>query len=139
MTCPQCGRETPSDAGACSSCGAPVKPGAGTDAPAPAQPEIREARGITWLSYVNVLLLIPMFALKDNRFAMHHVKQGLVLLAIFIAAAVVSLLPVLGTIASIVGYVVVAVLSVVGIANSLMGVYWVAPFGVGRLARLFRF
>lgn len=76
------------------------------------------------LSYLGVLVIIPLLVKKDSKFVQFHVKQGLVLLA----GWVLSWLP----FGPIIGLVVL-VFSVIGIINVLSGEMTKLPI-VGELA-----
>lgn len=79
-------------------------------------------------AYLGILILIPVFAAKDSKFAKYHINQGLTLLICgFVVEIVLGILiriPVLGIIfgiiASLYGLVVLAMI-VVGILNALNG------------------
>lgn len=83
------------------------------------------------LAYVSWLVLIPMFAAKDSRFARYHVNQGLVLaiaelLFTIIYRAIRFILP-YGFLYRMVGlvgnlaYLLFAVISIIGIINAVQG------------------
>ncbi len=100
--CRNCGNQLSDDAVFCANCGTPV---AGQSQPqqapaqpqqAPAQPQqpqqpvnidadVQQNRGIAWLAYMGLLLLIPLFARKKSEYCQFHVKQGATLLATEIA------------------------------------------------------
>ena len=103
--CRQCGMELKEGVRFCPGCGTPVEEPAQTaqqnstskensfaaafntaDTTAqydPADVEKNKAKGV--LAYLSWLVLIPIFAAKDSRFARFHANQGLVL---FIASAI---------------------------------------------------
>lgn len=74
------------------------------------QEDINANKGMSVLSYIGILFLIPMLARKDSPYCRFHANQGLVL---FIVEIVVNLLfgilgafvPVLGTIGSLLSLV----------------------------------
>lgn len=92
--------------------------------------ENNKAMGV--LAYLSWLVLIPLFAAKDSKFARFHTNQGIVL-AIFeliwwvvegIIAAVFSIIPVVGLIVNLVlGLVNILflVLAIIGIVNAING------------------
>lgn len=49
----------------------------------------KNSNGLTILSYLSILFLVPMFLVKNSRFTDFHVKQGFVL---FICSLIVGLL-----------------------------------------------
>ena len=89
------------------------------------QKQIDEAKSLAWLSYLGLLLLIPLLVLKDNPYAKYHVKQGLVLLIAEIACGVVGrilvFIPVLGWVIGMGLWVCCVVFSIIGIINALNG------------------
>jgi uncharacterized membrane protein len=76
---------------------------------------------IALLSYIGLLVLVPLLAAKEDEFVQFHAKQGLVLLIAAIAVTVVNIIPVLGQIVSLLGGLACLVLSVMGIINVLNG------------------
>ncbi|EKE20296.1 MAG: hypothetical protein ACD_8C00022G0002 [uncultured bacterium] len=86
--------------------------------------DIEENKWWTVLSYLGVLVIIPLIAKKDSKFAQFHVKQGLVLLV----AWALSWLP-FGPIIALVAFV----FSIIGIINVLSGEMKKLPI-VGDLA-----
>ena len=97
MFCSKCGKELPDEAKFCPACGATTDGTQQTaektventveaftdtaDTTAQFAPEdIAQNKGMAILSYLSILVLIPLFAAKDSRFARFHANQGLVLL-----------------------------------------------------------
>ncbi|MBN1445824.1 MAG: hypothetical protein JW957_06930, partial [Candidatus Omnitrophica bacterium] len=64
------------------------------------QKTIDEGKGLAWLSYLGILLLIPLLVNKDNEYSKFHVKQGLVLLIsgiiLSVASIILAFIPVIG-------------------------------------------
>ena len=87
--------------------------------------DTQENKVLALLSYLGVLVIIPLLLKKDSPFVQFHAKQGLVLLV----GWVISWFPVLGWIVGI----IVFVLSVMGIINVLDGEKKRLPI-VGELA-----
>ena len=101
--CNKCGAPLDEGVKFCKTCGTPVggarpsERAAQPQAAAPAQPkknfitdtpdhtaaftadEIAKGKGLSILSYIWFLVLIPAFAGRDSRYVRFHVKQGLVL------------------------------------------------------------
>ena len=75
--------------------------------------DIEENKILALLSYLGVLVLVPLFGKKDSPFVQFHAKQGLVLLI----GWVISWFPVFGWIIGI----IVFVLSIIGILNVFNG------------------
>lgn len=90
-------------------------------------PEVDDAKENKYwavLSYLGVLVIIPLIVKKDSKFTQFHVKQGLVLLVGWI----LSWLP-FGPIIGLVAFV----FSIIGIINVLSGETKPLPI-VGELA-----
>jgi uncharacterized membrane protein len=107
------------------------------DDEAPRFPDDEVERGKSWaiLSYIFFLFVVPYFAARDNRFAMYHARQGLlvffgwmivaVLAYIFDQAVIIKLL-----------YLVPLGLMLLGMSNAASGKAERLPI-VGDLARRF--
>lgn len=79
--------------------------------------DIEENKGITFLSYIGILCLIPLLTKKDSKFAQYHAKQGVVL---FICAIISSfLVPVFGI--GFILYLACGVLAIIGLINVSKG------------------
>ena len=123
MFCPNCGKALADDAKFCDACGASVDgtakaAGAGAQTTGNAEEKIKafakvedrtaefdaddiaKNKGLSLLSYLGILLLIPLFAAKDSKFARFHINQGLTL---FLAGSAVDL--VWGILSKIIGIV----------------------------------
>ncbi|HRR95112.1 MAG TPA: hypothetical protein P5150_00040 [Candidatus Ratteibacteria bacterium] len=92
------------------------------------QQNIQEGKSIAWLSYLGILILIPVLIQKDNPYTKFHIKQGLILLIISIGwwfiHFIFMFIPFLRTIFYFLSYLVymfVFVLMIIGIVNSLQG------------------
>ena len=102
MFCPNCGKELADDAKFCDTCGASVDgtakaAGAGAQTTGKAEEKIKEFtktenrtaefdaddiaknKVLSLFSYLGILLLIPLFAAKNSKFARFHINQGLTL------------------------------------------------------------
>lgn len=149
MFCSKCGKELPDEAKFCPACGATTDDTQQTaektventveaftdtaDTTAQFAPEdIAQNKGMAILSYLSVLVLIPLFAAKDSRFARFHANQGLVLLVSEVVwSAVTGVLgrllraisPFLGFVTAILGLVnlLFLVLAIIGIVNAANG------------------
>lgn len=88
------------------------KPGTEEKVDSSQSKDVEENKWWAVLSYLGVLVVIPLLAKKDSKFTQFHVKQGLVLLA----GWVLSWLP----FGPIIGLIVL-VFSVIGIVNVLSG------------------
>ena len=80
------------------------------------------------LAYISILVLIPIFAVKDSKYTKFHSNQGLVLLIIeVIASAIIGILvniPFIGWLFGIIGGLInlcCLVLSIIGIIDVING------------------
>ncbi len=109
--------------------------------------------GMIWgiIAYLWILFLVPLLAKKDNKFALYHAKQGLMLFicwAVILAISAVILaisfaigwVPILGWIVTALGWIFLLVLFmlfiigiIIGIVNSASGKYAPLPV-VGHYA-----
>lgn len=71
-------------------------------------------------SYFSILILIPILCARQNRFAMYHANQGLLLLLTSAVVYIVGLLPIVGFVGTILS-VVVFILMVLGVVNAASG------------------
>lgn len=89
------------------------------------QQEIESGKAMAIIAYL--IVLIPLFAAKDNRFARFHTNQGLILLILAILYSIVYKVILwifgFGFILTIVGLVglVITVLCIIGIVNAAGG------------------
>jgi len=95
--------------------------------------EIEEGKIFAVIGYIGILCLLPLLLKKENKFALFHGKQGLVLFIAEIVTSVVVWVPILGWIVALLASLAFIVLSVMGILQALSGNYWKAPV-VGDLA-----
>lgn len=90
--------------------------------------EIKEGKLFALLGYLSILCLVPLLLKKDNPFALHHGKQGLILFIWLVAAAIVAWIPFLGQLIFVVSLTLIVALSAVGIIQVLTGKYWKMPY-----------
>lgn len=97
------------------------------------QKDIEENKIFAALSYLGILVLVPLLAKKESKFAMFHAKQGLVLLVGWIIAWLLSFV--------FIGFildVILIIFSIWGIVNAATGKYTKLPL-IGDLAEKFKF
>ena len=94
--------------------------------------EIEEGKTAAILAYVPFMCFVPLIKMKQNRFALQHGKQGLILFLIEIIA-LIFLLPKISDLFW--GFVIIVSLAVAvtGILYAVQGREWKIPF-VGDLA-----
>jgi len=89
--------------------------------------EVKEGMFFAAVGYLFILCLVPLLLKKDNKFAIHHGRQALVLFICEIAALIVFAIPIVGWIISPILLVLFSILSLLGIIQVLMGKYWKMP------------
>lgn len=89
--------------------------------------EVKEGRIFAILAYFSILCLVPLILKRDNKFAIHHGKQGLVLFIWLVAASLLFWIPVLGQLIFIISFICIVCISIIGIVQVLMGKYWKMP------------
>lgn len=92
-----------------------------------AEKEIEEGKIFAVLGYIFILCLVPLLLKKDNKFALFHGKQGLILFIFEIATLIISAIPFLGWIIGVLALIIFPILSLIGIIRALMGEYWKMP------------
>ena len=95
--------------------------------------EIQEGKMYAVIAYLGILCLVPLLLKKENKFALFHGKQGLVLFICLIGAAIINIIPVLGQLIWMLAVLVFGILSLIGIIQSLMSNYWKMPI-LGEIA-----
>lgn len=85
------------------------------------QADINNNKIFAILAYFGILVLVPIFAAKDSKFAKFHANQGLLVFIAEIAGSVISVIPVLGTLVSFVVSIACFALAIIGIINAAKG------------------
>ena len=96
-------------------------------APAPKDPEVQDAQFFAAIGYLSFLCFVPLSLKKENKFALSHGKQALVLFILELAAAILKVVPALGDLVFTLAFVVFGILSLIGIVKVLMGEKWEIP------------
>ncbi|HEC78060.1 MAG TPA: hypothetical protein ENI34_02835 [candidate division WOR-3 bacterium] len=96
--------------------------------------DIEEGKIWAFIGYWGILFLVPLLGKKDNKFAVFHGKQGMVLcigaIAVLIVFTILSLIPYVGILFMIIEWLVllaIGVLGIIGMIKSLTGDYWKMP------------
>lgn len=100
--------------------------------------EVLEGKAYAILSYLWILCLVPLILKKENKFAMFHAKQGLILFIGELVVGFVGIIPILGWMVLFFGTVLFGLLSLIGIVQVLMGNFWKMPV-VGDIAEKITF
>ena len=88
---------------------------------AESQKDVEEGKFFAVISYLGFLCIVALLLKKDNKFAVTHAKQGLVIFVLEVASFILSIIPFLGWILSRVGVAFFAIISLWGILQALMG------------------
>ena len=86
-------------------------------------PETQEGKFFALISYISFLCIFGLVLKKDNKFAVFHGKQGLVLFVVEVATFILSIIPILGAFLGTLGIVVFGLVSLWQILQVLMGNY----------------
>ena len=98
-----------------------------------ADQEIQDGKIYAVIAYLGILCLVTLILKKENKFALFHGKQGLVLFICEIGALIINIIPVLGQLIWVLAVLIFGILSLVGIVQALMSNYWKMPL-VGDVA-----
>ncbi len=93
--------------------------------------EIIEGKIFAVVSYWFFLCILPFILKKDNKFAVFHGKQGLVLFIFLVAGFIFNIIPFLGWLAYRVISFIYLLFLLWGTINALMGKYYRLPFVSG--------
>ncbi|MBI4021768.1 MAG: hypothetical protein HY372_00240 [Candidatus Andersenbacteria bacterium] len=93
-----------------------------------------ESRLMAALSYVGVLVLVPILVRKDDPFVRWHAQQGMVLLAgIILALLAAAWIAVVGNVL----FLLLLIADIIALVQALLGRRWKIPV-IGHLAEQFR-
>jgi uncharacterized membrane protein len=90
--------------------------------------EIQEGKFFAVISYISFLCIITLVLKKDNKFALYHAKQGLVLFVFEVVCFILSIIPFLGWFLRSFGIALLFLISLWGTLQGLMGNYNRFPF-----------
>ena len=133
--CEKCGAELSDGVKFCQACGAPVanntqanSDGFSGNVLGSEAEDIKKNKGMGILSYIGILFIVPLVAAKDSKFAMFHANQGLVIfiatIILSFAAGIISALPYIGFIGSIISSlvgIVAFIYEILGIISAAKG------------------
>ncbi len=86
-------------------------------------PEIEEGRFFAVISYISFLCILALLLKKDNKFSIHHAKQGLVLFVFESAVFILSIIPILGWLIGWLGFIIFLLFSIWGMLKAFGGTY----------------
>lgn len=85
------------------------------------QNDIREGKFFAVISYISFLCIVSLLLKQNNKFAVYHAKQGLVLFVFEVGAFLLSVIPFLGWFIKVFGFALFVLLSLWGILQALTG------------------
>ncbi|HEY3449840.1 MAG TPA: DUF4870 domain-containing protein [Myxococcales bacterium] len=92
------------------------------------------------LAYLGIFCLFPLLTVKDSEYVKWHAKQGLALMIVWIAWAIVggilNFIPVAGTCVYLLGYLGLLIVSVMAIMKAFAPLRWEIPV-VSAIAKKF--
>lgn len=88
---------------------------------------IEDGKIWAFIGYWWILFLVPLLGKKDNKFALFHGKQGMVLFVFWVAIFILSFIPFIGGIIGLLGWIIGVILAIIGMVKSLQGQYWKMP------------
>lgn len=96
-------------------------------------PEIREGKLFAAIGYAGFLCFVPLHLKRDNQFAQFHARQALTLFIFELAAAILTVVPVVGDVVFRFAYLVFGIFSLAGAFKAFMNEYWEMPL-IHRIA-----
>lgn len=89
--------------------------------------DIQEGKFFAVISYISFLCIVSLILKKDNKFALFHAKQGLVLFVIEVICFIVSVIPLYWFIDKLV-FAIFILASIFGMTQALLGNLKGLPF-----------
>lgn len=94
-----------------------------TVVPAFEKQDIEKNKYIASLSYIGILVFVPLFLKRDSKFAQEHAKQGLILFIIGLLGSLVFRMSFIGGLIGLAVFIV----CVLGFFKCLSGEFWEVP------------
>ncbi len=85
--------------------------------------DIQDNKLMAALSYLGILVFVPLFLARKSPFTQEHAKQGVILLIVHIVGMFVYWIPVLGQILGL----IVLIVNIIALVKCLMGEFWEIP------------
>ncbi len=101
------------------------------------QEETKEVNMIAILSYLGILVIIPLLVAKGDEFVQYHAKQGLVLLVVGVVSMFIGVVPIIGWILAPFIFLACLILALIGIINVLKKQKKQLPI-IGQYAKNFK-
>lgn len=136
--CRKCGAQVADGVMACPQCGAPM-----IEPPKTPQQDVEQNKVMAVLAYFGILVLIPILAAKESKFARFHANQGLILLitgvafsifvpvvikiVAFISYVLAGIVGIALGIALVLAWLLLFVLAIIGIINAVKGEFKQLP------------
>jgi len=93
----------------------------------PEEQEINDGKFFAIISYISFLCIITLGLKKNNKFALYHARQGLVLFVAEVVAFILAIIPFLGFLIGVFGYALFLLISIWGIIQAAQGIYCRIP------------
>lgn len=93
MFCKKCGAQMPDDASFCAACGTAVESQSVNYSvinDSGDVNDIQDNKVMAVLSYIGILVLIPIFGAKNSKYAQYHASQGLTLCIFNVAYSIIT-------------------------------------------------
>ncbi len=85
--------------------------------------DVQDNKLVAALSYLGILVFIPLFLARKSHFAQEHAKQGVILLAVWIIGSLIFWIPLLGWLLGL----AIAICAIYAFVKCLMGEFWEIP------------
>ena len=90
--------------------------------------DIEDNKLVAALSYVGILVFVPLLLKKDSKYAYEHAKQGLMVFIAGLVGSFVFWIPLIGWALAILLFVV----DIIALVKCLQGEFWEIPY-IGKL------
>lgn len=103
--------------------------------------DIQNNKGIAWLSYLGVLVFIPMFTNKESKFTRFHVRQGVTLFALWVVYFILDVLLRMIFTKTVWGipvtpWPITLLLAIIGIGISVLAIIGIVNAATGKAKKL---
>jgi len=90
--------------------------------------DMQEGKFFAIISYISFFCIVSLIFKRDNKFALFHAKQGLVIFVFQVSCILLSVMPLIGAVLKLFGISISFMVSIWGIWNSFSGKYFRIPF-----------